>query len=72
MHLPKDSENENSEANGKEKSSQEEENLSKAEVSLLAKISRSKLVTSKHEIEVQRQDPFSPLHSVKSFEALHL
>lgn len=51
---------------------EEEDDLTKAEASLLSKISRTKLVTSKAEIEIQRQDPFSPLHSVKSFEALHL
>ncbi|CAH1397144.1 unnamed protein product [Nezara viridula] len=51
---------------------EKEDTISKAELSLLAKISRTKLVTTKAEIEIQRQDPFSPLHSVKSFEALKL
>lgn len=51
---------------------EKEDSISKAELSLLAKISRTKLVTTKAEIEIQRQDPFSPLHSVKSFEALKM
>lgn len=46
--------------------------LNKAEVSLLNKISRTKLVTTKAEIELIRKDPFSPLHSIKSFEDLNL
>ncbi|BES99883.1 DEAD box ATP-dependent RNA helicase [Nesidiocoris tenuis] len=52
--------------------SQEEDQVPKAEASLMQKIARSKLVTSKAEIEVQRQDPFSPLHSIKSFDDLNL
>lgn len=50
----------------------EEEELSAAESSLLNKILRSRLVMSTHDIEVQRRDPNSPLHSVKSFEELRL
>uniref|UniRef100_A0A1B6MQS9 RNA helicase n=2 Tax=Graphocephala atropunctata TaxID=36148 RepID=A0A1B6MQS9_9HEMI len=46
--------------------------LSKAEASLLQKVVRKGLIISKHDIEVQRKDPTSPLYSVKSFEALHL
>ncbi|KAF5303090.1 hypothetical protein FQR65_LT08421 [Abscondita terminalis] len=48
------------------------EHFSPAEVSLLQKIIRKGLVESKNNIEVQRQDPNSPLYSVKTFEALHL
>lgn len=42
------------------------------EKSLLQKIVRTKLVNSKYDLEILRKDPSSPLHSVKSFEALHL
>ncbi|XP_020630470.1 ATP-dependent RNA helicase DDX19A-like [Orbicella faveolata] len=43
-----------------------------AESSLLTKLLRSKLIQNKNEVEVQRNDPSSPLHSVKSFEELPL
>lgn len=46
--------------------------VSPAETSLLLKIIRKGLVESKLDLEVQRKDPTSPLHSVKTFEALHL
>lgn len=36
------------------------------------KVIRKGLVDSKLDIEVQRKDPFSPLFSVQSFEALKL
>lgn len=42
------------------------------ETSLLLKIIRKGLVESSLDLEVQRNDPTSPLHSVKTFEALHL
>uniref|UniRef100_A0A1I8M6S4 ATP-dependent RNA helicase n=1 Tax=Musca domestica TaxID=7370 RepID=A0A1I8M6S4_MUSDO len=45
---------------------------SPAETSLLLKIIRKGLVESKLDLEVQRQDPSSPLYSVKTFEKLHL
>ncbi|KAF2888172.1 hypothetical protein ILUMI_18001 [Ignelater luminosus] len=48
------------------------DHFSPAEVSLLQKIIRKGLVESKCDIEIQRQDPNSPLYSVKTFEALHL
>lgn len=48
------------------------ENLCPAEASLLAKIIRKGLVENKNDIEVQRQNPKSPLYSVKSFDALNL
>ncbi|EDV23869.1 uncharacterized protein TRIADDRAFT_50410 [Trichoplax adhaerens] len=41
-------------------------------MSLLNKVLRSKLVSTTADIEVQRQDPNSPLYSVKSFEELNL
>eukprot|EP00731_Ephydatia_muelleri_P014376 Em0008g96a len=44
-----------------------------ADISLINKLLHSKgLVTSAHDIEVQRKDPTSPLYSAKSFEELHL
>ncbi|CAB3366691.1 Hypothetical predicted protein [Cloeon dipterum] len=46
--------------------------ISQAEVSLLQKVIRKGLITSKHDIEVQRKDPNSPLYSVKTFEAMKL
>ncbi|GBP59534.1 DEAD-box helicase Dbp80 [Eumeta japonica] len=48
------------------------DNANRADTSLLMKIIRQGLVESKLDIEIQRKDPNSPLHSVKSFEALHL
>ena len=42
------------------------------EASVLAKVLRNKRVQNKNEVEVQRNDPSSPLHSVKSFEELPL
>lgn len=46
--------------------------ITNAEVSLMKKLLRSKLVDSKHDVEVQRSDPKSPLYSVKSFGELNL
>ena len=43
-----------------------------AESSVLNHVLRSKLVNSKHNVEIQRSDPNSPLYSVKSFEELRL
>uniref|UniRef100_A0A1B0ARH7 RNA helicase n=1 Tax=Glossina palpalis gambiensis TaxID=67801 RepID=A0A1B0ARH7_9MUSC len=43
-----------------------------ADTNLMLKIIRKGLVESQLDLEVQRQDPDSPLHSVKSFERLHL
>lgn len=51
---------------------EEDRELSAAEKSLLQKIVRTGLITSKHDIEVQRRNPKSPLFSVKSFELLKL
>ena len=48
------------------------EELSKADKSLLNKLVRSRLVTTKNDLEILQKDPNSPLYSVKSFEALHL
>ncbi|XP_075211502.1 putative ATP-dependent RNA helicase Dbp80 [Lycorma delicatula] len=50
----------------------DDKGLSKAEHSLLQKVVRKGLIVSKHDIEVQRKDPTSPLYSVKTFEALNL
>lgn len=48
------------------------EDISKADKSLLNKLIRSKLVTTKNDLEILQKDPNSPLFSVKSFEALKL
>lgn len=47
-------------------------NSSPADTSLLLKIIRKGLVENKNDLEIQREDPNSPLYSVKTFEALHL
>ena len=41
-----------------------------AEASFLTKVPRNELLQNKIEVEVQRNDPGSLLHSVKSFEEL--
>jgi ATP-dependent RNA helicase DDX19/DBP5 len=43
-----------------------------AEKSLLLKVLHKGLVDNKHDIEIERRNPKSPLYSVKSFEALNL
>ncbi|XP_031563719.1 ATP-dependent RNA helicase DDX19A-like [Actinia tenebrosa] len=43
-----------------------------ADSSLLSKLIRNKLVNNKNEVEIRRNDPNSPLYSVKSFEELPL
>ena len=43
-----------------------------AERSLLDKVLRRGLVDNKHDLEIERRNPNSPLFSVKSFEALNL
>jgi len=53
-------------------SSEDDKELPASEKSLLQKIVRTGLITSKHDIEVQRRDPKSPLYSIKSFELLKL
>lgn len=64
--------NENSNVQSTSISSEEEKELPASEKSLLQKIVRTGLITSKHDIEVQRRDPKSPLYSIKSFEELKL
>ena len=49
-----------------------EEGVSEAEISLMRKILRTKLIQSKNNVEIMRADPNSPLYSIKSFEELHL
>ena len=46
--------------------------LTAAESSLLTKVLRARLVVTKTNVEVLRQDPNSPLYSVKSFDELNL
>lgn len=48
------------------------EQINVAERSLLQKIIRKGLVENKHDLEIQRKNPNSPLYSVKTFEALNL
>ena len=43
-----------------------------ADVSVFNHLLRNKLVDSKNAVEVQRNNPNSPLYSVKSFEELRL
>ncbi|XP_049516962.1 DEAD-box helicase Dbp80 [Dermacentor silvarum] len=43
-----------------------------AEISLMRKILRSRLVHTSHAVEVQYKDPKSPLHSITTFEDLRL
>lgn len=54
------------------KSEGADENIGEAEISLMRKILRTKLIESKNNIEIVRNDPKSPLYSVKSFEELRL
>jgi len=49
-----------------------DEQISPAEQSLLQKIIRKGLVETKKTVDIQRQDPSSPLHSIKKFDELHL
>jgi len=51
---------------------EEEEELSAAEISLMRKVIHKGLVENKNTVEIERQNPYSPLYSVKSFEALNL
>ncbi|KAH7974833.1 hypothetical protein HPB49_020246 [Dermacentor silvarum] len=43
-----------------------------AGISLLQRLLRTRLVPTSHDVEVQRKDPKSPLHSVTTFEDLSL
>lgn len=49
-----------------------DENVTEADISLMRKLLRTKLIDSKNNIEIVRSDPNSPLYSVKSFEELRL
>jgi len=51
---------------------EETEKITAAERSLLQKVIRKGLVENRHDLEVQRKDPNSPLYSIKSFDALNL
>lgn len=50
----------------------EGENVTSADLSLMKKILRTKLISSKNDVEIVRKDPKNPLHSAKSFESLRL
>lgn len=58
--------------NGNTESDESPDEVNLAEASLLKKLVRKGLVSNKNDIEIQRQNPNSPLHSVKTFEALNL
>lgn len=58
--------------NDRKVTADEETETPKEETSLLNKLLRSHLITTKNDIEVLRKDPKSPLYSVKSFEKLKL
>lgn len=49
-----------------------ESGITEADISLMKKILRNKLVQSKNNVEITRNDPNSPLYSIKSFEELRL
>lgn len=49
-----------------------DEGVTEAEISLMRKILRTKLIQSKNNVEIMRSDPNSPLYSIKSFEELRL
>lgn len=50
----------------------DEGQLSRADFSLMNKVIRTALLESTKNVEIYRSDPNSPLHSVKTFEELHL
>lgn len=49
-----------------------EESVTEADISLMRKILKTKLLQPKNDITIERADPNSPLYSVKSFEELRL
>lgn len=49
-----------------------DENVTEADISLMRKLLRTKLIDSKNNIEIIRKDEKSPLYSVKTFEELRL
>lgn len=49
-----------------------EGSLSAADISLMRKAMRKGIIESKNKLEILRQDPKNPLHSVKDFESLNL
>jgi len=51
---------------------QEEGQIPAAEMSLMRKVINKGLVENKNTVEIERQNPTSPLYSVKSFEELNL
>ncbi|XP_014286900.1 DEAD-box helicase Dbp80 [Halyomorpha halys] len=72
VSIPKDEMGEKKILDTSNDTEEKDDTISKAELSLLSKISRTRLVTTKADIEIQQKNPYSPLHSVKSFEALNL
>lgn len=51
---------------------QGDDQVDKAQQSLLNKLIRHSLVLNRNQVEVLQRDPNSPLYSVKSFEELRL
>lgn len=51
---------------------QSDECLTEAEISLMRKMIRTRLIASSTNVEVVRNDPKSPLYSIKTFEELRL
>ena len=49
-----------------------EESLTEADISLMRKVLRTKLIASSTNVEVVRNDPRSPLYSIRTFEELRL
>lgn len=49
-----------------------DESLSEADISLMRKVLRTNLIASTSNVEVVRNDPKSPLYSIKTFEELRL
>ena len=48
------------------------ETISKEEISLMKKALRSRLLDTTNAVKIMRNDPKSPLHSIKTFEELKL
>lgn len=49
-----------------------DESLSEGDISLMRKVLQTKLIASTSNVEVVRNDPKSPLYSIKKFEELRL
>ncbi|RWS08589.1 DEAD-box helicase Dbp80-like isoform X1 [Dinothrombium tinctorium] len=70
-NLSRDVSNINLQSNG-DSTENEESSVTAADISLMKKILRTRLIQSRNDVEVTRSDPKSPLYSVKTFEELRL